>query len=159
MTHFSINAYGVTERNNHSQVHHRQGLQTFHDVWTHNKRVSGIVLDGLLQAEEKEKGFRFRTSRERQQRWLANQDSCRRMVKYATMKDKYVTRPPHTEGHLGHSDNSDTCPFGKNDATVRLQSLQWRVIFAERGMCPNVPNALPCCQCAEACFLLTCSKI
>ena len=35
--------------------------------------------------------------------------------------------------------------LGKNDATVRLQSLQWRVIFAEGGMCPNVPNVLPCC--------------
>ena len=34
----------------------------------------------------------------------------------------------------------------KNDATARLQSLQWRVIFAERGMCPNVPNVLPCAE-------------
>ena len=56
-----------------------------------------------------------------------------------------ISRPPHPEGHLKHP---DTCPFGKNDATVRLQSLQWRVIFAKRGMCPNVPNVLPC---AEAC--------
>ena len=70
-THASIAAFGETERNNHRQRHHRQLLQSIHDLFHLDKLKHQGLMDELLS--DSSKSINVRTMRERVQRWLANQ--------------------------------------------------------------------------------------
>jgi hypothetical protein len=69
--HASNHAFGETERREHSQVHHRQLLQSLHDIHKNDRLVSQRAMGTVLEGTENT--FRIKTTRERQQRWLVNQ--------------------------------------------------------------------------------------
>ena len=74
----SIAAFGDTERGNHRQSHHRQLIQSIHDVHKKVKTLSQKVMDRVLEGTGKT--IRIHTTRERQQRWLVNSRSCERIL-------------------------------------------------------------------------------
>jgi hypothetical protein len=66
----SLAAFGETERNNHWQTHHRQLIQSIHDIHKKVKKSSQKVMDQVLEGTGET--IRIHTTRERQQRWLVN---------------------------------------------------------------------------------------
>lgn len=81
LKHFSLAAYGPTEKSNHSQIHHRQALQTLHDINSHDVGFSNAVLRKVRGGKNTTLSH-LHTSRERQERWLSNSDNARRMLRY-----------------------------------------------------------------------------
>ena len=72
MTHASLAAFGETERDNHRQKHHRQLLQSIHDLLQLDKLKHQGLIDEVLKDNNHE-SIKIHTMRERVQRWLANQ--------------------------------------------------------------------------------------
>mmetsp|Transcript_6872 Transcript_6872/g.7813 ORF Transcript_6872/g.7813 Transcript_6872/m.7813 type:complete len:93 (+) Transcript_6872:43-321(+) len=70
-THASNAAWGDTETNDHIQLHHRQMMHSFHDIHSRDLDGSQAAMDYLLR--DADVSFDITTSRERQQRWCANQ--------------------------------------------------------------------------------------
>jgi hypothetical protein len=70
----STAAFGETDRNNHRQTHHRQLIQSIHDIDKKAKQLSQKVMDQVL--EDTGRMIRVHTTRERQQRLLVNSCSC-----------------------------------------------------------------------------------
>eukprot|EP00978_Attheya_sp_CCMP212_P000714 scaffold1423_cov39-Attheya_sp.AAC.1 len=69
--HTSNDAFGETDRGVHSQVHHRQLLQSIHDIHKNDRNASQRAMDTVLLGTNNT--LKVRTTRERQQRWLVNQ--------------------------------------------------------------------------------------
>jgi hypothetical protein len=80
----SLAAFGETERNNHRQTHHRQLIQSIHDIHKKAKKLSQKVMDQVLEGTGCV--IRIHTTRERQQRWLVNSRSCERILHAMTTK-------------------------------------------------------------------------
>lgn len=64
-------AFGLTERDNHSEIGHPQLLQSFHDVHSKDRIESQNAMDTVMEGTDKK--VAIRTTRERKQRWLVNQ--------------------------------------------------------------------------------------
>ena len=74
MTHASLGSFGETDRENNSEIHHRQLLQSMHDIHSTDAVASQNVMDEVLVEDGKLPGMVIvRTARERQQRWGVNQ--------------------------------------------------------------------------------------
>ncbi len=71
MQHSSNGAFGETDRENHLEGHHWQILQSTKDLHEQDSMLSQIVMDKVLA--ETEHTLKISVTRERQQRWLANQ--------------------------------------------------------------------------------------
>jgi hypothetical protein len=70
--HFSITAWGDTNKDDHRQIHHRQVLQSLHSLRMLDKAEAQELFEGILR----EMGLpveRLKTKNERIQRWLVNQ--------------------------------------------------------------------------------------
>ena len=67
----SIFAFGETEKVDHSQVHHRQVLQSIHSLHAADKNFSQETMNDVMDGAEE--SVRITTKLERQQRWLVNQ--------------------------------------------------------------------------------------
>lgn len=60
----------------------RQALQTFHDIYTHDVRVSTATLSLVSPSCHNSTVLKFHTTRERQERWLVNNDFSGRVLLY-----------------------------------------------------------------------------
>ena len=67
----SIFAFGDTEKADHSQVHHRQLLQSLHSLHSADPSYSQAIMDEVMAGSGT--GVRVSTKRERVQRWMVNQ--------------------------------------------------------------------------------------
>ena len=100
----SIAAFGDTERDNHRQVHHRQLLQSIHDMFTQDRIGMQKHMDIILAGKQ----LKIKTMRERIQRWLANQgnaswvldalsiklqDGKSALIQWAMRIEKHTTSP------------------------------------------------------------------
>jgi hypothetical protein len=86
----SIGAFGDTERDNHSEVHHRQLLESIHDIHVYDPVLSQVVMNQVVidaAGDDVIKKLTIKTTRERQQRWLVvNQPFARWLVFNLEMK-------------------------------------------------------------------------
>jgi hypothetical protein len=73
----SLAAFGETERNNHRQTHHRQLIQSIHDIHKKAKKLSQKVMDQVLEGTGETR--RIHMTKERQL-WLVNSRSCERIL-------------------------------------------------------------------------------
>ena len=80
VTHASLASSGPTDRDNHSEIHPRQLLQSFHDVRKVDPVLSQTIMDRVLAGTDNK--IKLRSNRERQQRWQANQKSTARVLEY-----------------------------------------------------------------------------
>jgi hypothetical protein len=85
-THASNASFGETERGDHSQVHHRQLLQSLHDVHKKDRAASRRAMATVLEGTGNK--FTLHTTRERQQRWLVNQRQAAHVLQGLEMKTK-----------------------------------------------------------------------
>ena len=67
----SIFAFGDTEKADHTQVHHRQLLQSIHSLHSSDNNYSQAVMDEVMDGTNER--VRITSKRERVQRWLVNQ--------------------------------------------------------------------------------------
>ena len=82
MTHASIYAFGETEKADHTQVHHRQVLQSIHSLHSADKNFSQESMNELMEGADE--SVHITTKLERQQRWLVNQrNSTSTLAMYA----------------------------------------------------------------------------
>jgi hypothetical protein len=75
----SLTAFGDTVKESHSQVHHRQVLQSTYDLKKDNPRLAQWIIDNLLEGTYQ--SFTLKAWRERQQRWGINQVAARQLLK------------------------------------------------------------------------------
>ena len=68
--HATEKGFGKTENGNNRQVHHRQAMQTLHDIVASDKEFAQHIADGILKGHGL--NYVLRTWRERVQRWLVN---------------------------------------------------------------------------------------
>jgi len=68
--HCSEKGLGITEKGNNRQVHHRQAMQTLHDVVISDRVKAQLICDKINQ--ENDTKYTIKTFRERIQRWLVN---------------------------------------------------------------------------------------
>ena len=68
-------AFGDTEKADHSQVHHRQLLQSIHSLHYLDKAYSQAVMDECMKDAPEQ--VRVTSKRERVQRWLVNQRNAK----------------------------------------------------------------------------------
>eukprot|EP00956_Cyclotella_meneghiniana_P021672 scaffold39740_cov82-Cyclotella_meneghiniana.AAC.1 len=73
----SIGAFGDTEKADHTQVHHRQLLQSMHSLHNDNSTFSQRLMDDIMTDSTR---LVIRTCRERVQRWLVNQRNAKRTL-------------------------------------------------------------------------------
>ncbi len=71
VTRASIFAFGDVEKGDHSQVHHRQLLQSIHSLHSSDKAFSQKMMDRVMAGATE--SVRVTSKRERVQRWLVNQ--------------------------------------------------------------------------------------
>jgi hypothetical protein len=91
MQHASLASWGETERDNHSEVHHRQMMQSLHDIHASDRIFSQNAMDSVLKDSE-HGSVKVKTTRERQQRWMVNQ-------RFAGWIYKHVEDVKTAEGH------------------------------------------------------------
>ena len=91
VTHTSKAAFGETDRDNHSEIHHRQLMESCHDVHFNNKTKSQAAMDVVLAGTGQ--SLHIQAPRERQQRWLVNQRWFSWLV-YTAMKMKTADGTP-----------------------------------------------------------------
>jgi len=87
----SLTAFGDTSRDNHSQIHHRQMLQSTYDLKKDNPRLAQWVIDDLLDGTGKK--LTLKAWRERMQRWGVNQRAAAELIKqlsYTTLDGRNV---------------------------------------------------------------------
>jgi hypothetical protein len=72
----SEGAFGYTEKGQSRQCHHRQLMQTFHDLHSEDPILSQSIMDRTMLGTGKT--VRIKTCRERQQRWMVNQKFAKR---------------------------------------------------------------------------------
>ena len=74
--HASEKGLGKTEKGNNRQVHHRQAMQTLHDIVSSDPTLADIVAEEVLDKIYEDTGnkyeYKIKTWRERIQRWLVN---------------------------------------------------------------------------------------
>ena len=86
----SIKAFGEMERDpdnkqsQHSQVHHRQCLQSIYDMFSRDRVVCQMHMNAVLEGTGK--SLTVKAVRERQQRWLANQRNAHWVLGAMEMK-------------------------------------------------------------------------
>ncbi|KAL7541570.1 hypothetical protein ACHAWF_006970, partial [Thalassiosira exigua] len=68
--HATEKGFGKTDQGNNRQVHHRQLLQTIHDIFICDPDFAQAIANKIL--EELEIEYKIKTIRERIQRWLCN---------------------------------------------------------------------------------------
>ena len=73
----SIFAFGETEKEDHSQVHHRQLMQSIYSLHADDKNLSQAIMDEVMEGADED--VRVTASRERTQRWLVNQRNAQRI--------------------------------------------------------------------------------
>jgi len=73
--HATVAVFGLAKKGEHRQCHHRQVLQSTHDLHTSDSMFSQWVMDHVM----KDSGCKvqMRTARERDARWIANQRNSR----------------------------------------------------------------------------------
>ena len=74
----SILAFGDTEKADHSQVHHRQLLQSIHSLHSSNKAFYQAMMDRVMEGASKR--VMLSSKREHVQRWLVNQCNSRQVL-------------------------------------------------------------------------------
>ena len=70
--HASEKGLGKTDKGNNRQIHHRQAMQTLHDIVSSDPVLAQIVADEVLAEFSPEYQYKLKTWRERIQRWLVN---------------------------------------------------------------------------------------
>ena len=73
-------AFGEMERGNHRQIHHRQLLQSNHDICKGDRANAQCHMNAVLIGTVSLGKFRLKSCRERQQRWMVNGLYCLYMV-------------------------------------------------------------------------------
>ena len=80
----SEGAFGYTEKGQNRQCHHRQLMQTFHDLHSDDPMLSQAIMDRIMLGTGKT--VRIKTCRERQQRWMVNQKFAKRICEIINTK-------------------------------------------------------------------------
>ena len=90
----SNGAFGQLNRNGdntqHEQVHHRQALQRLYDIRKRDRDSAQLHMDYITKESQLPRII-VRGVRERQQRWLVNQESAAWMLRYMNVKTKDST--------------------------------------------------------------------
>ena len=76
----SIAAFGETKHGNHKQIHHRQAIQDLWDCVSHNKGIAHVLENQIAQEFGLELILHIEAVRERQQRWMVNQQQCKHIL-------------------------------------------------------------------------------
>ena len=72
-------AFGEVEKGDHSQIHHRQLLQSIHSLHASDKPFSQKLMDRAMEGATT--SVHVKTKREREQRWLVNQRNSKDTLK------------------------------------------------------------------------------
>ena len=78
VTWVSVYAFGDTEKADHSQVHHRQVLQSIHTLHSSDNNYSQAKMDEVMK--DAEKTVKISTKREHVQRWMVNQRNAKKTL-------------------------------------------------------------------------------
>eukprot|EP00978_Attheya_sp_CCMP212_P020213 scaffold57562_cov32-Attheya_sp.AAC.1 len=78
VTHASLAAFGDTIRGEHRQIHHRQLVQSLHDIHKGHKSASQRIMNKVL--EDTDLHIHVHTERKRQQRWMVVQRMCQWII-------------------------------------------------------------------------------
>ena len=81
----SLIAFGQTIRGDHRQTHHRQLLQSIHDMRKIDPVVAQNAMDKVMGGKDL---LRLRTTRERMERWLVNQRQAAWVLSAMQRKDE-----------------------------------------------------------------------
>ena len=84
MTWASRIAFGDTESGKHEQLHHRQLIQSFFDIFVRDRSGCQSAMNYVLEGTGE--SLIVTASRERQQRWLVNQRSATWLIKALNTK-------------------------------------------------------------------------
>lgn len=76
--HASLAAFGATEKADHTQVHHRQLLQSIHSLNSDDKAFSQEIMNRVMDYPNSGNFLRVSSKNERQQRWLVNQRNSKK---------------------------------------------------------------------------------
>jgi hypothetical protein len=77
VTRASVYAFGDTKKADHTQMHHRQLLQSLHSLHTDNIPFSKAKMDGVMTGCSST--VKFSTKRERVQQWMVNQRNAKKL--------------------------------------------------------------------------------
>jgi hypothetical protein len=86
----SIKAFGQLERDpdnkhsQHSQIHHRQCMQSIYDMFSRDRVVCQSHMDKVLEGAGG--SLKVKALRERQQQWLANQHNAHWVLEAMDLK-------------------------------------------------------------------------
>lgn len=75
----SMFSYGETEKGDHSQVHHRQLLQSIHSLHSSDRAYSQALMDRVMTDADEQ--VTITSTREHPQRWLVNQENSDKVLK------------------------------------------------------------------------------
>ena len=127
--HASEKGLGKTDKGNNRQIHHRQAMQTLHDIVSSDPVLAQIVADEVLAEFSLEYQYKLKTWRERIQRWLVNGRFAKKIMEGVDVlsDDDETTENCITYRRISPRDSSSNLRPSSNCRDAQCQDeVQWR---------------------------------